>query len=55
MQRYNYVPENMLSSIKSDFFKFCSIAGGGGGGGELRRLVPLWKLNYCDVISLKAV
>ena len=44
------MPDKIFSVIKSDFFEFYSIQGV---NIESRWLVPFWKGNVCDVISLK--
>ena len=52
MQRgYKFVPGKTFSGIKSDFFS--SFARFQGVNTESRSIVPFWKGNFCDVISLK--
>ena len=52
MQRgYKFVPGQMFSGIKRDFFS--SLARFQGVNTESWWLVPFWKGNFCDVISLK--
>ena len=47
---YNFVPEKMFSSIKSDFGGFCSIPGG---KYHIAMTHSLLERKFCDVISLK--